>query len=150
MSNEGLDKLIGQRKQYASEHVDVDFIKIWVDGSPTPPYFTQADVFPDSGGIELDRVLFPPDALNDAVVRFDRMGLKVKLHVAGDGSARAALDAIEMARKANPGSEVRHELGAHKPGYTCRYAQVCRTQCHCRDVAHHVACIGPPAWRSAP
>ena len=110
-SNEGLDKLIGQRKQYASKHVDVDFIKIWVDGSPTPPYFTQADVFPDSGGIEFERMLFPPDVLNDAVVRFDRMGLKVKLHVAGDGSARAALDAIEMARKANPGSEVRHELG---------------------------------------
>ena len=39
MSNERLDKLIGQRKQYASEHVDVDFIKIWVDGSPTPPLF---------------------------------------------------------------------------------------------------------------
>ena len=56
-------------------------------------------------------MLFPPDVLNDAVVRFDRMGLKVKLHVAGDGSARTALDAIERARKANPGSEVRHELG---------------------------------------
>lgn len=110
MDNDGLEQLIEQRGDYASEHVDVDFIKIWVDGSPTPPYFTQADVLPD-GAIEFDRVLFPPQMLNDAVTRFDRMGLKIKLHVAGDGSARAALDAIEMARKANPGSEVRHELG---------------------------------------
>ncbi len=110
MDNDGLEQLIERRGDYASEHVDVDFIKIWVDGSPTPPYFTQADVLPD-GAIEFDRVLFPPEMLNDAVTRFDRMGLKIKLHVAGDGSARAALDAIEMARKANPGSEARHELG---------------------------------------
>ncbi len=111
MSSEGLDELIKQRQQYASEHVDVDFIKIWVDGSPTPPYFTQSDVFTDNNQIELERVLFPVQMLNDAVTRFDRMGLSVKLHVAGDGAARAALDAIEAARKANRDSKTRHELG---------------------------------------
>ncbi|MDE0285389.1 MAG: amidohydrolase family protein, partial [Gammaproteobacteria bacterium] len=110
MDNDGLEQLIEQREDYASGHVDVDFIKIWVDGAPTPPYFTQADVLPD-GAIEFDRVLFPADVLNDAVIRFDRMGLKIKLHVAGDGSARAALDAVEAARNANPGSSTRHELG---------------------------------------
>ena len=110
MDNDGLEQLIEQRENYASGHVGVDFIKIWVDGAPTPPYFTQADVLPD-GAIEFDRVLFSADVLNDAVVRFDRMGLKIKLHVAGDGSARAALDAVETARNANPGSSVRHELG---------------------------------------
>ena len=110
MDNDGLEQLIEQRGDYASGHVDVDFIKIWVDGAPTPPYFTQADVLPD-GAIEFDRVLFPADVLNDAVIRFDRMGLKIKLHVAGDGSARAALDAVEAARNANPGSSTRHELG---------------------------------------
>ena len=44
-------------------------------------------------------------------MRFDKMGMKVKMHVAGDGAARAALDAIEAARKANPDSRIRHELG---------------------------------------
>ncbi len=110
MDNDGLEQLIERRGDYASKHVDVEFIKIWVDGSPTPPYFTQADVLAD-GAIEYDRVLFPPNMLNDAVKRFDRMGLKIKLHVAGDGSARAALDAVEAARAANPGSSTRHELG---------------------------------------
>ena len=111
MSNEGLEQLIERRKDYASEHVDVDFIKIWVDGAPTPPYFTQSDVLVNNNQVELERILFPLAMLNDAVVRFDSMGLKVKLHVAGDGAARAALDAIEAARKANPGSKIRHELG---------------------------------------
>ena len=111
MDNTGLERLIEQRKNYASEHVDVDFIKIWVDGAPTPPYFTQSDVLADGGRVETERVLFPVEVLNNAVMRFDRMGLKVKLHVAGDGAARAALDAVEAARKANPGSTNRHELG---------------------------------------
>ena len=110
-SNDGLEQLIEQRERYASTHVDVDFIKIWVDGSPTPPYFTQSDVSADDNQIEYERVLFPPEMLNAAVMRYDRMGLKVKLHVAGDGAARAALDAIETARKANPSSKIRHELG---------------------------------------
>ncbi len=111
MDNDALEQLIEQRKNYASEHVDVDFIKIWVDGAPTPPYFTQSDVLADHDRIETERVLFPVEVLNDAVIRYDRMGLKVKLHVAGDGAARAALDAVEAARKANRGSAVRHELG---------------------------------------
>ena len=111
MNNAGLEELIEHRTHYASEHVDVDFIKIWVDGSPTPPYFTQSDVIAGNDQIEAGRLLFPPAVLNDTVVRFDRMGLKVKLHVAGDGAARAALDAIGAARKANPDSKIRHELG---------------------------------------
>ena len=111
MTNEGLEQLIEGRKRYESTHVDVDFIKIWVDGSPTPPYFTQSDVLAGNDGIEVERLLFAPATLNDAVMRFDRMGLKVKLHVAGDGATRAALDAIEAARKANPDSNIRHELG---------------------------------------
>ena len=111
MSNEGLEELIEQRRRYTSDHVDVDFIKIWVDGSPTPPYFTQSDVFVNNNQIEVERLLFPPAMLNDAVMRFDRMGLKLKLHVAGDGAARAALNAIEAARKTNPVSKIKHELG---------------------------------------
>ena len=110
MSNEKQEELIGQRQLYASRHVDVDFIKIWVDGSPTPPYFTQSDVLADSNRIEHERVLFPIETLNNAVMRYDRMGLKVKLHVAGDGAARAALNAVAAARKANPDSNLWHEL----------------------------------------
>ena len=110
-TEQGLEEFIEARKKYASEHVAVDFIKIWVDGSPTPPYFTQADVFAQSDQLEVERLLIPPAALNKVVVRFDKMGMKVKMHVAGDGAARAALDAVAAARKANPGSRIRHELG---------------------------------------
>lgn len=109
--NDGLERLIADRKRYASKHVKVDFIKIWVDGSPTPPYFTEAGIDPDTNAIDLAHILIPPPRLNEALIRFDAQGLKVKMHVAGAGAARAALDAIEAARQANPGSTLRHETG---------------------------------------
>ena len=109
-SDEQLERLIENRSRYQTEHLKVDFIKVWIDGSPTAPYFTQADVL-SGGQIELDRMLIPTDELNAALVRFDSMGMKTKLHVAGAGATRAALNAIEVARKANPNSLVIHELG---------------------------------------
>ena len=110
MSNEDLLSLIDDRAKYQTQHVGTDFVKMWVDGSPTPPYFTQADI-DDRGQVELSRILIPPDKLNQMVARFDKAGIKVKMHVAGAGAARVALDAIEVARKANPQSSIRHELG---------------------------------------
>jgi hypothetical protein len=83
---------------------------MWIDGSPTPPYFTQADV-DEHNQVELSRILIAPEKLNEMVTRFDQAGIKVKMHVAGAGAARVALDAIEAARKANPQSSIRHELG---------------------------------------
>ena len=109
-SDDQLERLIENRSRYQTDHLKVDFIKVWIDGSPTAPYFTQADVLPD-GQIELNRMLIPTDELNAALVRFDRMGMKTKLHVAGAGATRAALNAIEAARNANPNSVVIHELG---------------------------------------
>ena len=43
----------------------------------------------------------PQAELNRLVTELDRRGISVKMHVAGDGSVRMALDAIEAARKAN-------------------------------------------------
>ena len=109
-SNDDLLALIDDRAKYQSRHVRTDYVKMWIDGSPTPPYFTQADI-DDRGQVELSRILIAPDKLNEMVTRFDQAGIKVKMHVAGAGAARVALDAIEFARKENPRSTVRHELG---------------------------------------
>ncbi|MFK5058012.1 amidohydrolase family protein, partial [Klebsiella pneumoniae] len=45
------------------------------------------------------------------VTRFDRMGLTVKFHAAGDAAVRAGLDAIAAARKANGFSSQMHNVG---------------------------------------
>jgi predicted amidohydrolase YtcJ len=56
-------------------------------------------------------LLVDQPALNEAVTRFDRMGLTVKFHAAGDAAVRAGLNAIEAARKANGFSGLMHNVG---------------------------------------
>ena len=106
-----MENLINNRKQFASEHVNVDFVKMWIDGSPTPPYFTEGGIDLETEKVDLKNILIAPAELNNFVVRLDKMGIKIKMHVAGAGAAHVALDAIAAARQANPRSGIIHELG---------------------------------------
>lgn len=110
-SNETMERLIENRKQFVSPHVGVEFVKMWIDGSPTPPYFTEGRINLETEEVDLTNILIPPDALNKFVVQLDKLGIKLKLHVAGAGAAHVALDAIAAARLVNPESKIIHELG---------------------------------------
>jgi predicted amidohydrolase YtcJ len=56
-------------------------------------------------------LMVPAGTLKAAVIDFDRRGLTVKFHAAGDAAVRAGLDAIEAARKANGFSGLLHDVG---------------------------------------
>lgn len=103
-----LDELIEQREQYSSEHVDTSRIKVWLDGAPLPPHHTQADLTPD-GAVDDTNILVPQEELTERLVAFDRQGLGVKIHCAGSGSTRLALDALDEVRRRN-GDGSRHEI----------------------------------------
>src|SRR5690606_29149286 len=60
---------------------------------------------------ERGALTLPPEALRDAVIRFDGAGLTVKLHAWGDGAVDAALTAIEAAREVNGAGGPMHEVG---------------------------------------
>lgn len=121
-----------ERKQYRSKHVNTDFVKLFLDGVPTPartaamihPYVADAqhgDHF-TGGNMHVD-----PKVLAADVTEFDKRGFTVKMHAAGDRSVRAGLDAIEAARKANGPSGLRHELahaGYVDPVDIPRFAQL--------------------------
>ncbi len=115
-SAEADERLIDERNRYAGGHVEVDFVKVYVDGSPTPPFFTEVTINPLTEGIALENLLIPRTVLSRLVTRLDRMGIKVKMHVAGPGSAHLALDAIAAARMTQPLSKIRHEL-AHSAAF---------------------------------
>jgi predicted amidohydrolase YtcJ len=102
------------RDAYASAHVHTEFVKIFLDGVPTPartaamldPYLPDAvhgDRF--TGNLHVG-----PETLATDLIALDAKGFTVKMHAAGDGSVRVGLDAIEAARKANGASGLRHEL----------------------------------------
>lgn len=125
------DAIDAQAKQYRTPHVDTRFVKIFLDGVPTPartaamldPYVPdQAHGSSFRGGIHVD-----VEQLKKDVAELDKRGYTVKMHAAGDRSVRVGLDAIEAARKANGSSGLRHELahaGFISPADIPRFAKL--------------------------
>lgn len=106
---EELDRMIDRHGDYASRRVDTRFVKFWLDGSPIPPYWTHSCIH-DDGTVDEEHLLIPQEEMNAAMVRFDAAGLTVKVHCAGEGAVRRALDAVEHARTVNGPAGPRHEI----------------------------------------
>jgi hypothetical protein len=109
------DEIDRIRDQYASEHIDTRFVKIFLDGVPTPartaamlsPYVADeahGDDF-DGGPVHVGL-----ETLTTDLIELDRRGYTVKMHTAGDRSVRVALDAVEATRAALGNKDKRHEL----------------------------------------
>jgi predicted amidohydrolase YtcJ len=92
-----LDRLISERAQFATEHIDTDAAKVWLDGAPLPPYFSEAAINPTTDRVEQKNLLVSTEDLAKVLKQWRAAGIKPKLHVAGDGAARVALDAVEIA-----------------------------------------------------
>jgi hypothetical protein len=108
------ERLILDRAFHARPRFATDCVKIFTDGVPLESR-TAAMLEPyldDHGGQDGHGMLMvPQQQLNEAVARFDRAGLHVKFHAAGDAAVRAALDAVAFARKANGGGGPVHDVG---------------------------------------
>lgn len=112
------EAVIGTRNRYARARLSTDCVKIFLDGVPTDSH-TAAMLEPYRDAVEgrtdeaarMGMLMVEQNVLNDAVARFDRMGLTVKFHAAGDAAVRAGLNAIETARKANGFSSQMHNVG---------------------------------------
>jgi predicted amidohydrolase YtcJ len=106
--------LEARRDRYRSQHVDTNFVKIFLDGVPTPartaamlaPYLPDREHGADYTG----DLLVDPTVLAKDLVELDRRGFTVKMHAAGDRAVRVGLDAIEAARRANGTTGLHHEL----------------------------------------
>ena len=109
-----VDVLAEIASQYSSEHVHTQFAKLFLDGVPTSsrsavmlePYLVDSD-FPES---TRGMLLIQPEVLVQNLLELDRRGFTVKIHTAGDGAVRIALDALEQVRKTNGRSGLRHQL----------------------------------------
>lgn len=116
--DQNAEAMIAARNRFSRDRLSLDCIKIFLDGVPTDSH-TAAMLDPYEGTVsgrddEASRkgmLLVKQDVLDAAVTRFDRMGLTVKFHAAGDAAVRAGLNAIEAARKANGFSGQMHDVG---------------------------------------
>ncbi|GAA1125075.1 amidohydrolase [Citricoccus alkalitolerans] len=108
-SREELDRLIEERELWRTPHVDPGFIKIWLDGAPLPPHATQAGLT-EQNTVDESSILVARGELIDALTGFDTQGLTVKIHCAGEGAIRTALDAIAAVRERNGTDGPVHEV----------------------------------------
>jgi len=125
-----MELLLKQRHQFAGERVQVDFLKLFLDGVPVARTAAMLEPYLGDDPETHDpyaQMLVDPETLKEVLIRFDREGLIVKMHATGDASLRAALDAIEAARIANGDSGLGHEI-AHPQNVTAtdlpRFAQL--------------------------
>ena len=113
----GAEALIPRRQSLSAGRMQFDCVKIFLDGVPTEsrtgamvePYAPRAGADPHAPG-EHGILQVPQDKLDAAVAEFDRQGLEVKMHAAGDGATRAAVNAVAFARAANGPGGPRHEV----------------------------------------
>ena len=113
---EQIEEILERSKKLGPEH-DAWFrasaVKIIVDGvmesftaSVSRPYIDACGHETDNHGISfLDK-----EMLRAATAELDRRGLQVHFHALGDRAVTDALDAVEHARRTNPGSKARHHL----------------------------------------
>ncbi|MBC3475652.1 MULTISPECIES: amidohydrolase [Pseudomonas] len=108
-SLEQQDDLISRHREHLTQHVDTRFVKCWLDGAPLPPYFTESRI-DNENKIDLSKIVISEDDLTAALIRFDRDGLTLKMHCAGEGAARVALNAVERMRVHNGNLGPFHEI----------------------------------------
>jgi len=85
-------------------------LKVFADGVVEYPSQTAALSRPYVNSGKTVAPLFAQENMNALVAEADRRGLIVHVHVIGDQAVKAALDAIEAARRANPDGRVLHTL----------------------------------------
>ena len=87
------EAVIAARNRYARDRLATDCVKIFLDGVPTDshtaamlqPYHDAIEGRTDEAG-RMGMLMVEQKALDEAVTRFDRMGLTVKFHAAGDAA----------------------------------------------------------------
>lgn len=104
------EQLIEARHQFETSRLKLDCVKMFLDGVPTESH-TGAMVAPYEGSTELGMLMIPQGALERGVARYDRQGLHIKFHAAGDGAVRAGIDAVEAARTSNGYGGQSHHIG---------------------------------------
>lgn len=106
---EEIEDQIKNRAIYASDMIYPNYVKIFGDGAPgsvtsllLEPYEGESDVY---GGANMTTEEFA-----EAFKKFDDMGVGVHVHAMGDGSIRRVVDALEIMKKENGDSGVRHKI----------------------------------------
>jgi len=107
--DDGIYEFLEQREVWRRPNLDVDSVKIYMDGviesgtgALLEPYI--------SGGFGLGPRYYSQEQVDTYMTRFDSMGLQIHVHAVGDAGIRMALDGFEAALGANGEFGNRHQI----------------------------------------
>jgi len=103
--------LLKLKEEYHSELVEVDTLKINLDGGDEKWSALLTEPYSDKPDVKVEPII-PYDILNKVVREADANGLNITCHCFGDLAVRKLMDAIEGAIKVNPARE-RHNAVSH-------------------------------------
>jgi predicted amidohydrolase YtcJ len=107
--DEGVFEFLEGRQQWQRKNLDVDSVKIYMDGvieyGTSPLLEPYADEQYGSG-----EFFYTQEEVDHYMTRFDAMGLQVHVHAIGDAAIRRALDGFQAMRKTNGMSDNRHQI----------------------------------------
>jgi len=107
--DDGVFEFLESREQWRRPNLDVDSVKIYMDG--VIEYGTGALLEPyEDERYGLGPRFYSQDAVNEYFRRFDDLGLQIHVHAIGDAGIRMALDGFEALRESNGESEKRHQI----------------------------------------
>jgi predicted amidohydrolase YtcJ len=111
LGNSQIDVVEALRARYKDvPNLLIPGLKVFADGVVEIPSQTAALTKPYINTGRATPLLFTPAKLNALVAEADRRGLIVHIHAIGDLAVKAALDAFEAARKADPNGTLPHTL----------------------------------------
>lgn len=107
--DDGVFEFLATREQWRRENLNVDSVKIYMDGvieyGTSPLLEPYEDEKYGSG-----EFFYEQKVVDDYFIRFDKMGLQIHVHAIGDAAIRRALDGFEAMRAANGMSDNRHQI----------------------------------------
>jgi predicted amidohydrolase YtcJ len=123
---EQIDEMIARRDRVRGPRFRADAAKIFLDGEIDMHTAALLKPYADTPGSR-GELYVQPGALGAIVRRLDAEGFLVHMHVMGDRSVRAGLDAIELAAQANGPRDRRPQLahiGVADPADIARFGQL--------------------------
>ncbi|QTH19922.1 amidohydrolase [Rhizorhabdus wittichii] len=112
--NPDLEATIAAIPTYTRDRFKPTCVKVFADGVPTESH-TGAMLAPYEAGQPnapaKGLLLFDPATFQPRMAEWDRKGLNVLFHAAGDAAVRASLDAIAYVRKVNGPNGPMHQVG---------------------------------------
>lgn len=107
--DDGVYEFLEQRKDWRRPNLDVDSVKIYLDGVIESGTGALLQPYEDES-FALGLSFYTQEQLNEYFTRFDAMGLQVHVHAIGDAAIRMALNGFEAMRVANGVSGNRHHI----------------------------------------